>query len=898
MNPLPTGTLTMLFSDIEGSTSLLKGLGTRWGEALSAQRRILRAEFTAHHGHEMGTEGDSFFIVFTSAHEALAAAVSAQRRLGQYEWPGGVSLRVRMGMHTGEPERHEDGYIGIDVHRAARIAATAHGGQIVLSATTQELVGTEPGDIAFRDLGWHRLKDLAQPEHLFEIQAEGLVDQHPPLRSLGTRANLPTYATELIGRSREVSEICAAIERHGARLVTLTGTGGTGKTRLAVAVAHELENQLGSDIYFADLHTADRSALMWSGIAEAVDAPGESDQLPHERTLGFLADRSALLVLDNLEQITDADAVVSRLLDEAPGLRILATSRRPLHLVDEQQYPVSPLTVPTSPDIGDLADVQTGAVDLFVRRARMVKPTFLLTPDNVTDVVTLCRHLDGLPLAIELAAARLRLLSPKALLRRLDDRLSDATALNRRSQRQRTLAATISWSYDLLEECDRRVFTQLAVFSGRFDLDAVAQVLGEQERDPLDVVAHLVDVSLLEIVEGPDGEPMLFLLETIRRFAREQLAASDEHDAVRLAHARWCRDVATRINGLLHGPRQMSALDRMDAVEEDIRAALDWCLDPQVDPTGERAECGYALLQQMDGYWYRFGYIAEGRGWHDRALRLLANDAGPDSVQVVDALHGQGILALQQSDLTIGTQALERALAMAHRLCDPDREARESNSLGIARRDAGETAEARALIERSLELARQIGNPQREVTALSNVVHLHMDVGDYPAAIEAARRAIAADEALDDPWGIAIDHSNLVAALLNSEGPERAHEELLEVAPKAVALGDIDLSIDVIETAAAIWAGLGHAPRAATLLGAAEKQRRVAGIPRAAPDQRHLDRFIEPARSRVAEQIWADALRKGATMGLEDAVAEATTPRSEPLPEQPTRRAQAQAGSR
>ncbi len=853
MNPLPTGTLTMLFSDIEGSTSLLKGLGTRWGEALSAQRRILRAEFTAYHGREMGTEGDSFFIVFTSAHEALAAAVSAQRRLGEHPWPGGAALRVRMGLHTGEPERHEDGYIGIDVHRAARIAATAHGGQIVLSATTQELVGAEPGDIQFRDLGWHRLKDLTQPEHLFDVQAEGLVAEHPPVRSLGSRANLPTYATELIGRSREVSEICAAIERNGARLVTLTGTGGTGKTRLAVAVAHELENQLGSDIYFADLHTADRSALMWSGIAEAVDAPGDSDQLPHERTLGFLADRSALLVLDNLEQITEADVVVSRLLDAAPGLRILATSRRPLHLVDEQQYPVSPLAVPTSPDNGDLTDVQTGAVDLFVRRARMVKPSFALTPANVADVVTLCRHLDGLPLAIELAAARTRLLSPKALLRRLDDRLSDATTLTRRSQRQRTLAATISWSYDLLDESDRRVFTQLAVFSGRFGLEAVEQVLGEQDRDPLDVVAHLVDVSLLEIAESPDGEPMIFWLETIRRFAREQLAASDEHDAVRLAHARWCLDVATKINALLHGPRQMSALDRMNAVEEDIRAALDWCLDPEVDPTGERAECGYALLQQMDGYWYRFGYIAEGRGWHDRALRLLANDAVPDSVQVVDALHGQGILALQQSDLIIGTHALERALAMAHRLCDLDREARESNSLGIARRDAGETAEARSLIERSLDLARQIGSPQREATALSNVVHLHMDVGDYPAAIEAAQQAIAADEALDDPWGLAIDHANLVEALLNGEGPERAYEELREVAPRAVALGDIDLSIDVIETSAAIWAGLGHGPRAATLLGAAEKQRRIAGIPRAAPDQQHLDRFIEPARARVAE---------------------------------------------
>ncbi len=425
MSPLPTGTLTMLFSDIEGSTSLLNGLGPRWGEALSAQRRILRTAFAAHHGHEMGTEGDSFFVVFTSAHEAISAAVEAQRGLRQYDWPGQVPLRVRIGLHTGEPERHEDSYIGIDVHRAARIAGTAHGGQIVLSASTLELVGANTADYRVRDLGWHRLKDLPEPEHLFGVDAPGLDNEHPPLRSLGTAASLPTYATGLIGRSREVAELCDMVDRRGVRLVTLTGTGGTGKTRLAVAVAGELERRLGLDTYFVGLHAYDRSTLMWSGIADAVSAPAEADMSPDARALQFLADRSAFLVLDNLEQITDADVVVSRLLGEAPGLRILATSRRPLHLVDEQQYPVSPLTVPDRTPDGSLGEVQTGAVDLFVRRARMVKPTFALTPANVDDVVALCRRLDGLPLAIELAAARSRLLSPKALLHRIDDRASD-----------------------------------------------------------------------------------------------------------------------------------------------------------------------------------------------------------------------------------------------------------------------------------------------------------------------------------------------------------------------------------------------------------------------------------------------------------------------------------------
>jgi predicted ATPase len=587
-------------------------------------------------------------------------------------------------------------------------------------------------------------------------------------------------------------------------------------------------------------------------------------------------------VLDNLEQITDAGVVVSRLLAEAPGLRILATSRRPLHLVDEQQYPVSPLPVPEPAPGGDLGEVQHGAVDLFVRRARMVKPTFALTPANVQDVIALCRRLDGLPLAIELAAARSRLLSPTALLHRIDERPPDTASAADRSERQRTLWATISWSYDLLDAWDQRVLRQLGVFSGPFDLDAVAHIVGAQDRDPLDVVAHLIDVSLLEIVEGPDGEPRMFLLETIRRFARELLLASDEHDDVRLAHARWYLEVAAGISGLLSGPRQMSALDRMKAVEEDIRAALEWCLAPTVPPASERAQCGYALLEPMNSYWYRFGYIAEGRSWHDRALRLLASEDVPDSPQVVDALHGEGILAVQQLDLAAGTQALERALAMAHRLGDLHREARESNSLGIARREAGEVHEARVLIERSLSIARHIGDRHREAIALTNIVHMYLDVADYPAAVEAARTAIAADSALDDPWGVAINQCNLVVALLHLEGPERAHEELRHVAADAIALGDIELSIDVIDASAAIWAGLGHAEQAATLLGTAEKQRELAGLPRPTPDQQHLDRFLEPARRSAPEEVWNGALERGSLLTIEEAVSQATSDTSIP----------------
>ena len=699
MDVLPSGTLTLLFSDVEGSTSMLTRLGTQWGEALSAQRAILRAAFAKYDGHEMGTEGDSFFVVFTSAQHAVLAAVEAQRGLARHEWPGDVQLRVRMGLHTGEPQRHEDGYIGLDVHRAARIMNTASGGQIVVSAATQALVDgvgdlaasvADDDDvtaIAFRDLGLHRLKDIGAPEHLYDVRAPGLADQHPPLRSLGMAVNLPSYSSELVGREHETAELVEMICERGARLVTLIGPGGTGKTRLAVTVAGTQQTEFPGGVFFVPLHTVDRAALIWDSIAEAVGAPTDDEDVPpSERALRFLVGRRALLVLDNLEQVADADVVASRLLNEASGVTVLATSRRPLHLVDEHQYPVTTLPVPSWRPGQSPEAARIGAVELFEQRARMVRPGFELTANNVADVVTLCRRLDGLPLAIELAAARSRLLSPKALLERLDSWLGSGLAAVDRAERQRTLASTISWSYDLLEEPDRLVFRRLGVFSSRVGLDAVEQVVGvgrDDPRDPLDVVAHLVDVSLLEIVEGPDGEPMVFMLETIRRFARDLLEASGASDAVRLRHAQWLERVTADIVDTLRGPRQMTARDRMEAVKDDIRAALDWTLSPEVAPGDPRRTCGFALLTHMDTYWYRFGYIAEGRGWHERAMRLIDSGSPMDDPGIVDALHGHGLLAVQRNDPTTGAASLRRALEMARRISDLDREARESNSLGL-----------------------------------------------------------------------------------------------------------------------------------------------------------------------------------------------------------------------
>jgi predicted ATPase/class 3 adenylate cyclase len=883
MPELPTGTLSLFFSDIEGSTVLLHRLGSAWGKALSEHREILRAAFEQHGGVEMGTEGDSFFVVFESAHGALGAAIRAQRDLQSHRWPAGADLRVRIGIHTGEPERHEEGYVGLEVHRAARIGATAHGGQIVVSGSTRRLV---PGlvDAEFRDLGRHRLKDFDDPVHLYDVVGAGLLGDFPPLRSLGKPAALPVTATPLIGRRADIDAVSRMFEVDETRLVILTGPGGAGKTRLSIAVATALERRFPDGVYFIGLQSARDADLMWSSIADALDAVGDASVEPVTRVRHYLDGRQALLVLDNLEQITDADHVVSALLSMAPRTRVLVTSRRPLHLVGENEYPVPPLSLPESGNVTHDAVLASAAVEMFVRHAQMVRPGFRLTEDNGREVLALCRRLDGLPLAIELAAARSRLLGPRALLDRIDDHLGTGVTASDRPERQRTLGATIAWSYHLLEPPEQQVFRRLGVFAASADLDAVAAVAGDGSTDPLDTIGRLVDANLLHVVEAADGEPRISLLETIRSFARERLGESEEADEVRLRHLRWCIETADRTTGLLRGPMHMAALDQLSAIESDIRDALRWSLRPAAESAdgaagAARAESGHALLALMSRYWYRFGNAAEARFWHERGVATLTD---ADSGSSILLLHGLGISMLQQNEIEQGRATLERALAMARRLGDRDMEARELNSLAIASRQVGDDVEALELLQQSLALAREIGEPTREATALSNMVVVLIDLGRYAEAVETAGQAMAANERNKDMWGVAIDQLNCTAALLEVAGAKVALERLLEWGANIASFGDEELTIDLAELGACVFAGIGQIDRAARLLGSAEGHRERLSLHRSAAEQRLIDGWILPARGQTSPGQWAAMIAAGREVTPEGAIATALASRLEP----------------
>jgi predicted ATPase/class 3 adenylate cyclase len=586
LDALPTGTVTLLFSDIEGSTRLLQQLGAGYEMLLADCRLLLRRAFQAHHGQEVGTQGDSFFVAFARATDAVSAAVEMQRALAGHAWSNGVTVRVRMGLHTGEPQLSAEGYVGLDVHHAARIMSAGHGGQVLLSHTTRDLVEHDlPGAVSLQDLGAHRLKDLQHPSHLFQLIIAGLPANFPPLRTLGSSLNnLPVQFTPFIGREQEVSAVQHLLQRVGVRLLTLTGPGGTGKTRLGLQVAAELSEVFPDGVFFVNLAPISDPALVVSTIAQTLGVKEVADQALLDLVKTFLREKQMLLLLDNFEQVVGAGVHVIALLAACPKLKVLVTSREVLHVRGEQEFAVPPLSLPDPKHLPDLLALsQYEAVALFIQRAQAVNPEFQVTNANAPAVAEICVRLDGLPLAIELATSRIKVLPPQALLARLGQRLAVLSSGARDvPARQRTLHNTIQWSYDLLSAEEQRLFQRLSVFVGGCTLEAaeaVCTVDSDQAMDIVDGVASLVDKSLVRQTEQEAEEPRLLMLETIREYGLECLAKSGALEQTRYAHAAYYLQLAEKAEPHLRSVQQSGWLARLDSEHDNLRAALRWLLD-------------------------------------------------------------------------------------------------------------------------------------------------------------------------------------------------------------------------------------------------------------------------------------------------------------------------------
>jgi predicted ATPase/class 3 adenylate cyclase len=718
MTGLPTGTVTLLFTDVEGSTRLWEQHSQAMRFALARHDALIEERVEQHGGVVVRPrgEGDSRFAVFPRATDAVAAAAAIQRALCGEPWPAEAPLRVRLALHTGEADLRAGDYYGGAVNRCARLRAIAHGGQTLLSQATYELVcDALPDRVMLRELGAHRLADLQRAEQVHQLLADGVPADFPPLRSLDSVPNnLPLQLTTFVGREREMAEVRRLLGT--TRLLTLTGTGGTGKTRLAVQMAAELLERYPQGVWLVELAALADPALVPLAVAIALGLREEAGQPPTTTLVAALRARRLLLLLDNCEHLLDACAQLAEALVRAcPYVQVLATSREALGLAGEVSWRVPSLALPHPAHLAAPAELlEVEAVRLFVERARAAQPQFALVERQAATVAAICRRLDGIPLALELAAARLRGLSVDELAGRLDQRFRLLTGGSRTAlPRQQTLQALVDWSYGLLSAPEQALFTRLAVFAGGFTLEAAETVCaGNQvgDDDVLDLLLRLVDKSLVA-VEGESGGCTRYrLLETLRQYGRELLVARGEAETLYRRHAAYYRDLAEQSTEMFEGT-QAARLVRLDAEEENLRQALGWVLDR------EEAQDGLRLAGNLGFYWWYHGYFGEGRRW----LAALLAQPGAETRT---AARGRALFA--QAYLQFG-------------------------AVWLAGRPWHDSATRRALHAEALAIAREVGD---EVGQSWNLVIMGLPVGltDYAAAQACLEEGRALAAAHGDRW--------------------------------------------------------------------------------------------------------------------------------------------------
>ena len=757
MPSLPTGTVTFLFTDIEGSTRLVQQLTDAHADVLVGCRRLVCAAVQERSGREAGTQGYAVLAAFPSAREALLAAIAAQQAILRHPWPDGAAMKVRMGLHTGEACVLEDEYVGLDVHRTASICAAAHGGQILVSRAVGDLVARDlPAGVSLRDLGEHRLKDLNKPEHLFHVVHPELVTEFPSPKSLDARPNnLPIQLTSFIGRVREIAEVKQLLGT--ARLVTLTGSGGAGKTRLALEVAANVVADYTDGAWLAEFAPIADPGLVPKTVASALNVPEQPGRDMTETLVDALRAERLLLVLDNCEHLLVACRELAMvLLRRCSQVHILATSREGLGVSGESLWPVPSLPVPEDTPLPPPERlVLYDGVRLFVDRATLARPAFAITACNAPAVVQVCRRLDGIPLAIELAAACVKVLSVERIAERLDDRFRLLTGGSRMAlRRHQTLRAAMDWSYDLLSVEERALLRRLAVFAGGFDLEAAEAICpgdGVEPDDVLDLLTNLVGKSLV-LVEVLNGGIRYRLLETIRQYGSEKLEDSGQIAELRGRHMEWYLVLAERVEPELYGPDQLNGLDELEREHDNFRAALDWAA------SGARyAEARLRLTWALHRFWSMRGHLTEGRAWLEGAIA----EGGNASLARVKALYGTGVLAFDQGDYPRAEALLEQSLALSRERGDQVSTALALNHLALVHRNRGDYPRAITLLEESEALCRATGQRWVLAEALYSQALAVRRLEDYDRATALLEESLPLWQEAGDKSGLARSFGSL-----------------------------------------------------------------------------------------------------------------------------------------
>jgi predicted ATPase/class 3 adenylate cyclase len=868
---LPNGTVALLFTDIEGSTKLAQNHKDVWEAVRTRHHAILKSAIASHNGYVFQIIGDAFCAAFHTAGDALLAAIRSQTDLFHENW-GAASIKVRMGIHTGKAEIQEDGqYHGfLAMSRIQRLMSAGHGGQVLISLTTQELIRDElPEGISLHDMGEKRLKDLIHPEHIFQLVIPGLPNDFPLLKTLETHSNnLPIQATPFVAREHETETVRQKLLNPDIHLLTLTGPGGIGKTRLGLQVAAEMLDDFADGVFFVPLASVSDSVLVISTISQVLNVREVGGMSLVEMLQDHLSKKRLLLFLDNFEQVISAAPLVSHLLAAAPNLKVLVTSREILHIYGEHNYPVSALSVPDPKHLPSLERLtQFEAVRLFIQRAQAVKSDFEVTNINAPAVAEICHRLDGLPLAIELAAARVRLLSPENLLSRLESRLRLLTGGARDLPgRQQTLRGTIAWSYDLLNADEKTLFQRLAVFASRFTLEAVEAVCNADNNllfEIVDGVEALTDKSLLKREAGGE-EPRFFMLETIREYAVEIFAKDDEAVALYRSHFNYFLTFAKQARSFLEKSEQGIWLDRLESEQDDLRAAILWARENRLTVQGAQ------LADALSLFWLMRGYLTEGRV---RLAEILSQqDDLIDKELYARLLNQAGFLARYQGDYKSAAAVIRESLEISRKLGDRHAIANALANLGFVVLQQENFAQANEHYLEALAIYHELNHEQGIADSSSNLALIEFCKGNYETAYNYNEESLLIWQRLGDKQGIAWALSHIGNVVLQQGHYASAQDFFDRSLTIAIETGIKWQIAYALEGYASLATAHNQAQQALCLASFCNELRRSIHIPLSPLYRALFERTMTSVWQGLDEKSASEAQVAGQNMSLEDSI--------------------------